>query len=181
MNTDPLAALRDIYLPSEPSWWPPAPGWWVLAIGLLLASLYLTYCLYGAWRQRAPIREALRLLQASYDELQQGHIQALQYLNQSNEILKRVLVKCLGIEDLGPEADEVWLRALDHFSKRDFFTQGAGRMLGNRRFAPVPEPTPTDLADLYATLKRLISALHPKRSPAQYLACRLKTEAIGHD
>ena len=39
MNADPLAALKDIYLPAAPQWWPPAPGWWLLAL-LLLAILY---------------------------------------------------------------------------------------------------------------------------------------------
>lgn len=37
---DPLAALRDIRLPHDPSWWPPAPGWWLIGlIGLIVAAL----------------------------------------------------------------------------------------------------------------------------------------------
>ncbi|HCG70266.1 MAG TPA: DUF4381 domain-containing protein, partial [Gammaproteobacteria bacterium] len=38
MNSDPLTALKDIYPPVEPHWWPPAPGWWLVAM-LLFAVL----------------------------------------------------------------------------------------------------------------------------------------------
>ena len=59
----PLAQLRDIHLPPEPSWWPPQPGWWLLATALLAAALWWLLRL-PAWKREALKR--MRALQADY-------------------------------------------------------------------------------------------------------------------
>lgn len=57
MNTpsDPLAGLKPIHLPAEPSWWPPGPGWWLTATVLLLGAIVL-----GIWWRRRQRRVAPR-------------------------------------------------------------------------------------------------------------------------
>lgn len=58
---DPLAALRDIRLPHDPSWWPPAPGWWLLG---LLVLIVVALVVKGA-RTLLGRRRALRPLVAA--------------------------------------------------------------------------------------------------------------------
>jgi hypothetical protein len=52
MNAPSGPDLRDIHLPSAPSWWPPAPGWWLLAIVLLIAIAAGAWMLVRLWRER---------------------------------------------------------------------------------------------------------------------------------
>ena len=61
----PGPALRDIHLPSSPSWWPPAPGWW--ALGVLLLSVLLGAA-WLVWRRRVAARARRRVL-AEVDRL----------------------------------------------------------------------------------------------------------------
>ncbi len=60
---DPLAALKPIHLPPDPSWWPPAPGWWLLGLALLIALAAVAWWLRARHRAAAPRREAWRLLE----------------------------------------------------------------------------------------------------------------------
>ncbi|GJL83425.1 MAG: hypothetical protein DHS20C01_30590 [marine bacterium B5-7] len=61
-GTDPLATLRDIHLPDDPSWWPPAIGWWALVI-VLIAVVYITAIkVRSIYRQHQPGRAARILL-----------------------------------------------------------------------------------------------------------------------
>ena len=54
--------LRDIHLPPAP-WWPPAPGWWLLALLLLAVAACIGWWLRRRAR-RAPLRAALREIDA---------------------------------------------------------------------------------------------------------------------
>lgn len=55
--------LRDIHLPAPVPWWPPAPGWWLLA-ALLAAMLAGALWYWHRYRKRAPLRAALKELNA---------------------------------------------------------------------------------------------------------------------
>lgn len=59
---DPLAQLRSLHQPPDPSAWPLAPGWWLLALLVLLAGLGLIW-LIRWWRRPTARRLALRELQ----------------------------------------------------------------------------------------------------------------------
>ena len=68
MNADPLDALKDIYLPVEPHWWPPAPGWWITA-ALILAVLWWSGRRFWAYRAATqPIRAAQRIIDTLIEE-----------------------------------------------------------------------------------------------------------------
>lgn len=40
-KTAPTLELRDIHLPTDPSYWPLAPGWWVLIVIALILAYFL--------------------------------------------------------------------------------------------------------------------------------------------
>ena len=56
--------------------------------------------------------------------------------NQCNEVLKRLLVVALGINQLSKASGDDWLKALDQLGECSDFSEGPGRALGESRFAP---------------------------------------------
>lgn len=110
--------LRDVHLPTPPSWWPPAPGWWWLAAGVLAVCVLLAG--WWTWR-RLRRRRWLRWFDAST-----GTGEPPQRVAQMSALLRRAARRCSpGAEQLQGEA---WLRFLDGKDSRDF-SAGAGRLL----------------------------------------------------
>ena len=101
MNADPLDALKDIYLPLEPHWWPPALGWWITA-GLVLIGLW---CLGRQWwayhTATRPIRAAKRIVDALAEKEASSSLNDVTVVNKCNEVLKRLLVVALDMRTLG--------------------------------------------------------------------------------
>lgn len=62
MESDPLAQLRDIRLPTDILWWPLAPGWWILITLSALAIGWLSLSLTTRYRSRLYRRQALAQL-----------------------------------------------------------------------------------------------------------------------
>jgi hypothetical protein len=132
VNDDPLVALKDIYLPASPPWWPPAPGWWLLA-GIFVAGLvWLTFRVYRRWQAFAPVRSAKQLV----SEVFNSDATDIFVVHQCNEILKRLLVLTMNQSHLAQESGEAWLQALDRLADCEEFSNGPGRVLGTDRFAP---------------------------------------------
>ncbi|MCB1686274.1 MAG: DUF4381 domain-containing protein [Pseudomonadales bacterium] len=147
MESDLLQQLRDIHLPVAPGWWPPAPGWWLLALLTVVAMvLLLRWILRRVQRQR-PVQHARRLYQQLYADYRAGLISPPDYLHQSNELLKRLMIFALGEHQARKANDDQWLALLDKQLGADGFTRGPGKLLGNQRFRADPQ------AD--------IEALHP--------------------
>jgi hypothetical protein len=131
-----LQQLRDLELPADPSWWPPAVGWWMVAMLLLaLVGWGLWMVIVRNTRQR-PYRRARRELDALRQALQRGAIDARQYVDGANALLKRVCIHARRDRDVARLSDVQWLRHLDALSGGNAFTQGSGSVLGARRFAP---------------------------------------------
>ena len=163
MNADPLDALRDIYLPVEPHWWPPAPGWWIIA-ALVFAMLW--WCGRRFWAYRAatrPIRAAQRIIDSLIAEEAQATSSDATLANQCNEVLKRLLVVALGMRTLTNQSGEKWLRTLDQLSMTASFTQGAGSALGEDRFRPEFSASRRALLDC---VKQLLKQVHYRKSKA---------------
>lgn len=85
----PGPVLRDIHLPSDPSWWPPAPGWWLLA-GLLLL---VVFCCVWIWRRHRSQSEKHARVLAELDRLQvryQRDGSASAFASGMHQLLRRV-------------------------------------------------------------------------------------------
>ena len=163
MNADPLDALKDIYLPVEPHWWPPAPGWWITA-ALILAMLW--WCGRRVWAYRAatrPIRAAQRMIDSLIAEEATATSSDASLANQCNEVLKRLLVVALGMRTLTNQSGETWLRTLDQLSMTTSFTQGAGSALGEDRFRP---QFSANRHALLNCVKQLLNKVHYRKSKA---------------
>jgi hypothetical protein len=154
MQPDLLQQLRDIHLPADPLWWPPAPGWWLLALLGIGAIIWLGGQLRAAHRRRQPLKLARRYYDEVYAAFSRGEIDAPAYLQQTNELLKRLYIHGIGDDQARSANDANWLSYLDEQSGGSAFTQGPGAQLGNQRFRPAPEVDPDTLHPLVARLFR---------------------------
>ena len=163
MNADPLDALKDIYLPVEPHWWPPAPGWWIIA-ALIFSMLWWFGRRFWAYRVATrPIRAAQRIIDSLIAEEATATSNDATLANQCNEVLKRLLVVALGMRALTNQSGETWLRTLDQLSMTTSFTQGAGSALGEDRFRP---QFSANRRALLNCVKQLLNKVHYRKSKA---------------
>ncbi len=153
MQDDPLSQLRDIHLPTEPSWWPPAPGWWIAALLAVAATIFLILKLRNRWRAGRPRRLALAELALAKQAQAQGAISTTEYLHQCNALIKRLWVRSLGHAEGASLTGTAWLQYLDAVHGSDAFTNGAGQVLGEARFAA---ESPDLKPEFHELVKRLL-------------------------
>ncbi|MFT3761203.1 MAG: DUF4381 domain-containing protein [Pseudoxanthomonas sp.] len=111
-------ALRDVHVPSSPSWWPPAPGWWLLFSAVALVAV-VAAALVARRRRR------LRVWQALFDDAV-ALPQPGQRVAAVSELLRRA---ARGVDAHADTLEgEAWLRFLDG-DKRCDFSEGIGRLL----------------------------------------------------
>ena len=123
---DLAGLLRDIHLPSEPSWWPPRPGWWLLALVLLVALWW--------WLRRLPAwkREALARLKAAESEYGR-HGDAARLLAEVSELLRACALKLRDRAEVAGLTGPAWIECLRSlgggagFAPGDTLAQGAYR------------------------------------------------------
>ena len=159
MAAEVLQQLRDIHLPDAPGVWPPAPGWWVLALLLLGALIWLAARLAAAQRKRRPIRRARHLYDELYRRHRSGEVSTRDYLHQSNELIKRLLIHGLGEDGARRAHGREWLALLDRHADEPAFTSGAGSALGDARFRPDID---TDTAAVHEVVSRLLARIRPQ-------------------
>ncbi len=161
MNSDPLTALKDIYPPVEPHWWPPAPGWWLVALLLFAVLGWSLLRLRAYWHATRPIRAAKLMINTLIAEEAKATSSDALLANQCNEVLKRLLVVALDMRDLASLSGAGWLAALDRISQTSNFTQGAGQALGESRFAA---DFSVDRRALLQSVKSLLGNVHYRKS-----------------
>jgi len=141
--------------------WPPAPGWWILAILAVAAVIYAVWRLIRWWRRRRPIRDAVAMYRRVHQRYVENLLDVQQYLNESNEIVKRLLVRGLNQRKVIPLHGDAWLQELDQIDGSDQFVNGPGRYLGNDRFAPQSPDKGSIVADLHPCVLHLLKQVRP--------------------
>lgn len=163
MAAQELQQLRDIHLPPAPGWWPPAPGWWLLAVLAIAALVYLFLHLRRRYRKTLPLRHGRRLYTDIYRRYEAGELSSRDYLHQSNELLKRLLIHGLGDDTARRASGDRWLEVLDGYAGEPVFSHGPGRALGDARFRPDRSGDPEAVHPL---IERLLARTVPGRGPA---------------
>ena len=96
-----LSGLRDLHIPTEPSFWPLAYGWWVLLALVLLGIIALLVCWY-LWQQR-PVVYALKCQKQIAKEPDDFY-----FLKEISQLLKRVAIAAYGRPKIAPLSDQKW-------------------------------------------------------------------------
>ena len=108
---DPLANLRDIHLPIEPSWWPPAIGWWMV-MGVLILIFVMAIRLWrNRRRQSAPSKALAKALEAIEKPTDDESIS--EALRQISELVRQYAMTRYGREAVAGLSGETWLQFLD--------------------------------------------------------------------
>ncbi len=146
-SLDLLNTLRDIHEPTAPGFWPPAPGWWLLAVLLLALGAWLGLSAASRRRRRAPIRQA----EAELSEWQRRAARtqdARAAADTLAELLKRAALCRYPRTTVAGLSGDAWLRFLDRTGNTTEFSNGAGRVLGDERYARAPKLQPEPLAQI---------------------------------
>jgi hypothetical protein len=160
--SDLLQQLRDIHLPDPPGLWPPAPGWWLVALLLLGLLGWLILQGVAAERGRRPIRRARRLYDDVYRRHQSGELSLRDYLHQSNELIKRLLIHGLHEDAARRATGDTWLELLDRHMSEPVFSRGPGSALGDGRFRPDVE---ADASGVHEAIRELLERVRPAARP----------------
>jgi len=115
---DPLANLHPLRTPPPIDWWPPAPGWWVLGVLVLVTSLALAWYLIRRYRANAYRRRALAQLAQLAEEYQRRQDE-LQFLADTNALLKSVALVAYPRRDVAARSGEAWLTFLNSQLKKE--------------------------------------------------------------
>ncbi len=145
-SSDPLAALRDIHLPAEPSWWPPAPGWWLLAALTVVTVAWLGRMLWHRYDRARRRRRVLARLERLLRDYDAQH--ACRFVAGVAELLRRVALSHYPREQVAPLAGDAWLRFLDEHGGQGQFSDGPGRVLADGLYRSRCEVDPQALARL---------------------------------
>lgn len=115
-NTDPLAQLKDIHLPTPIGWWPLAPGWYVVLALIVFIFIFIFYCIYKNHRNAKAKNYALILLMNYQKEYEKEQNTALTSARIS-ELLRRVALAYYPRREVASLHGEDWLRFLNETGK----------------------------------------------------------------
>ncbi|MGI9317875.1 MAG: DUF4381 domain-containing protein [bacterium] len=157
--TDPLAGLRDIHLPMDPSWWPPAPGWWLLALFIIVSAVLLIRYIVKRRRKSLPSRELITRLQNL--KLGSNPAESQNALIEISRLVRRFAVTRYGRSRVAGLTGGQWLEFLDHASQSSDFSNGPGKLLAE---GPYRAQSDNEMDDLVAVIVRL-AKLSPATNP----------------
>ncbi len=153
---DPLAELRDITLPIPPDWWPPAPGWWLLLLLAVLVALQLIRTLRQFLNKKRPFKQAHNAIAEHHRAFVSDSLPADEYIEQLNQLLKRVALYATDDFAAAPLSGDNWLAYLDGLSQSSEFSSGPGKVLGNARYQ---KEFNYDLGDLHTQVSHVVTVL----------------------
>ena len=159
---DALKQLHDLHLPAPPGLWPPAPGWWLLAALVIGLVIWAGRRWYRWRRSRRPFRIAVAALDNLLRQTHENNLPAREFVDGVNALLKRALIHGAHHAEAAPLTDAAWLKYLDGLAASDVFSRGAGKALGNSRFA---QDFDHDPAPIHAAARQVLRTLRP-RTPA---------------
>ncbi|MEM1232363.1 MAG: DUF4381 domain-containing protein [Pseudomonadota bacterium] len=136
MQADPLAQLKDVHLPAEPSWWPPAPGWWLLLFAVLLLLGVAVRALLRWRARRAPYQHAQALHDALAARLRSGDLQPERYVHEVNALVKRVLLHARSERAATTLTGDAWVAHLATLAPQQTLPASVQHWLSERRFQP---------------------------------------------
>ncbi|MCW8409199.1 DUF4381 domain-containing protein [Legionella sp. PATHC035] len=145
-NTDPLAQLKDIHLPTPIGWWPLAPGWYILMGLILFIAILLAYGAYKRHRHALAKKHALLLLNdylKNYEKEQNSSLASARI----SELLRRVALVYYPRERVASLHGEEWLEFLNETSKGLDFNLVKDMLLA----APFKTGETMDLKPLFTT------------------------------
>jgi hypothetical protein len=140
---EPLASLKDIHLPAEPSWWPPAPGWWGVAL-LMIAIVWLGVKLWRSYRIKRQPSDAL-IEQLEMINLSEDPVTNHQSLMRMSALARQYAITRYGRSNIAALTGEKWIQFLDQTTDKPLFSPGAGRLLLD---APYRQPGDGDIEAL---------------------------------
>lgn len=156
MPEELLQRMRDIHYPDAPGWFPPAPGWWILAILIVALALWLFLWFRRRNYSRAPYAIAMQLLDKATAKQRTGDITQRAYLDECNQIIKRLLIHIRHNPNAVSASGSSWLEELDRLHDSEQFSRGPGAVLGAERYA---REVPDDTTQLHPLLVSLVTQL----------------------
>lgn len=153
MNSENLLQnLRDIHYPEPISNWPAAPGWYILAIIIIVSSIFLGITAYRLYKQYK-IRKRLLAQIQQLENLHQTEPNAIQPFIELSTLVKRYLFLLYPKKQVASLNGEEYLSFLDRISKTLDYTKGMGRLMISAPYMGAP---PKDAGELFGLVKSLI-------------------------
>ena len=149
---DPLAELKDIYIPPDPMLWPPAPGWWILCLIALLTLIWLIKNAIKYYKLRLPVKLFLRDLQ----KIETGYDNRIQSIQKMSVLLRRLAVSKFGRETVSALHGQSWLNFLDSKNQKVKFSSSVGSVLAEKVYS---DETSIDVNELKIFLKNWSKSL----------------------
>ncbi|MGY5449709.1 DUF4381 domain-containing protein [Agarivorans sp. MS3-6] len=156
-QSDLLANLEDIILPTHYETALPAVGWWLLAMVIIAALVGLLFSSWRYWQLCKPRREALQLLN-----------QAELTLSETNQLMKRLALSYYPRQQVASLSGEAWLSFLDSTLKGN---SSAFISIKQQWQQQLYAPSPSTLdADTAALCKRWVRNLRPPVNLRSFLS-----------
>ncbi len=125
---NPLDQLPPLALPDPVGWWPLAPGWWFVGLMALALTAILLRFVYRYRQSKKLQRAAVTEAKSLYHHYQSTH-DGLQYLLQTNQLLRRFCLQQFPALNCASINGTQWLERLDQLAKKTLFQSTAGQQL----------------------------------------------------
>ncbi len=156
MNPEnPLTGLKDIHLPDAISPWPPAPGWWLLAILILIFTIWLGRKILRHHQHKLLMRLSLKQLD-QFDHDFVNHQNQQKLIQQYSTLLRRVALAKFKRQDVASLTGDAWLEFLQSVTAEDVFCKETGQLLIDAAYRR-PNSIEDKLTELQSAVRQWIT------------------------